>query len=81
MYSHNFMLICDSGYGSILLVFGFYMFLNYRYVTSGYTQSVVHSITAQLDTLFYHQMCPTIVGGVYTKIKTFIRSSVQARYR
>lgn len=57
---------------NILLLFAWWQFLRTRYILSSYTKSAFVQITYKLDEWFLRSSwCPSIVGTVYTKIKSF----------
>eukprot|EP01114_Cavostelium_apophysatum_P023200 TRINITY_DN8671_c0_g1_i1.p1 TRINITY_DN8671_c0_g1~~TRINITY_DN8671_c0_g1_i1.p1 ORF type:complete len:378 (-),score=36.28 TRINITY_DN8671_c0_g1_i1:164-1171(-) len=65
------------GQGSLLVLIGYYFFLNFKYITSPSTRNVMDSIGYRLDGVFHSPRCPAVVRQIYTVIRHFLRQRMQ----
>jgi len=75
------MLIIETlfGRGSLLLILGYYWFLNFRYLASGNSRMVFEALGAKLDHFFAHPAIPSLLRRGYHWIRNYLRNSVQMR--
>jgi len=66
------------GYSNLLLALSYYWFLTFRYLSSNHSRMVMEQIGARMDTFFLqNRNIPTIVSGIYLRIRNFLRRQVQ----
>jgi len=58
-----------TGNGSIISVFMYFQFLQYRYVSSSYSKLVWSGWSTKMDELFNHPIVPTLLRTIYLKAK------------
>lgn len=74
----GFMLIIEMATPgrNFFLLFAWWQYLRTRYVLSGYSKSAFAQIRYKLDEWLLHSSwCPSVIGTVYTKIKSFCARS------
>eukprot|EP01102_Stenamoeba_stenopodia_P020077 TRINITY_DN7717_c0_g1_i1.p1 TRINITY_DN7717_c0_g1~~TRINITY_DN7717_c0_g1_i1.p1 ORF type:complete len:353 (+),score=65.70 TRINITY_DN7717_c0_g1_i1:38-1096(+) len=75
-----FLLILQAFYGGgILIIFGYFQFLTFRYLTNSYSRAAFTEIGEKADGIFFHPSSPTILRSGYTKVKELLTSWVQHR--
>jgi len=57
--------------GSILIIFMYYQFLNYKYSSSAYMRSLLGQIGTAIDGYAYRFLPPTVLA-IYQRIKVFL---------
>jgi len=66
-----------GGYGSFLQLFGYYWFLNNRYLSSSYARVVYDETGRKLDSFFLK--APGFIQSIYFSVRGFLRNAVQRR--
>eukprot|EP01112_Ceratiomyxa_fruticulosa_P008892 TRINITY_DN2306_c0_g2_i1.p1 TRINITY_DN2306_c0_g2~~TRINITY_DN2306_c0_g2_i1.p1 ORF type:complete len:332 (-),score=61.43 TRINITY_DN2306_c0_g2_i1:55-1050(-) len=61
-----------TGNGSIISVFMYFQFLQYRYVSSTYSKLIWNNYGAKLDQWINHPIVPSIIRTLYFKVKGLI---------
>jgi len=64
------------GAGSILSIFSYFWFLNFRYLTNADARTVFDSIGFRLDSIFYGPSSPALVQTAYRWIRGALRRTV-----
>jgi len=67
------------GRGGLLLVIGYYWFLNFRYLSSSYSRMLLENLGYKLDGLFNNPLIPSFIKNGYNAVRTSLRNSVQPR--
>jgi len=67
------------GYGSLILIFCYYWFLNFRYMTDGTIRLILDQLGYTLDGYFLGPSCPRLITSMHNAIRSFLRNSVQGQ--
>jgi len=65
------------GQVGLLLIFGYYYFLIFRYISSGYSRSVMDEFGAKIDGFFHRPSIPPMIIKVYDMIRGFLRKPIE----
>jgi len=65
------------GRGSLVLVIGYYWFLNFRYLASSNSKMVLEAFGAKLDGIFASPSIPFFIRTPYNYLRNRLRNSVQ----
>ncbi len=62
-----------TGRGSFIHALAHAQFLRFKYAISAHSRMAWGFVVGKLDGVFHHRMCPTVVGGLYEKVKGLVR--------